>query len=58
MFLNGLPADLAQDMFDNLKYPVDLEEEITGDILAIMQKHNWKAESRYEPCISRRPRRL
>ena len=30
--LNGLPADLAQGMFDNLKYPIDLEEEITGNV--------------------------
>ncbi|AEM47707.1 transcriptional regulator, AbrB family [Acidithiobacillus ferrivorans SS3] len=30
--LNGLPADLAQGMFDNLKHPVDLEEEVTGDV--------------------------
>lgn len=30
--LNGLPADLAQGMFDNLKYPVNLEEEIIGDV--------------------------
>ena len=32
MTLNGPPADLAQGMFDNLKYPVDLEEEINGDV--------------------------